>query len=235
MREKKNAKTFRLPVNNGLRTDSFSEDVPLLDINNYVLLPDGSGIVPRPGLEVRRNDGVGYGSDGKLIYFISDPPDIDYGDMIAILNTKNGRHFIEATEVVRTTNTVAPENPMPMPELPAEVDDFVHFSVASRDVPFNSEFETNVVGGGTGGTTGWEAVLIVDYTSPVYGTDYTSPYGDGEVTATEEEDGIITLTAPAEINNAAQRIEISLIPPTTEGVTILNPDVCVVNVVQGPD
>src|SRR5690606_39526697 len=85
----------------------------------------GSGIGPREGFEIRRNDGVGYGSDNKLIYVVTNPPDIDYGDMLVIVNTNNGRNFNEMTEVVRTSNTVDVQNPDAMPSLPVTVGNFI--------------------------------------------------------------------------------------------------------------
>lgn len=110
---------FRLPVNTGVKSDGFAEDVPLMDINNFVLVPDGSALRPREGYEIRRNDGIGFGATRKQIYFVSNPPDINYGDMLIISNPANERRAIECTEVVRTTNTVATENPLAMPSLPA--------------------------------------------------------------------------------------------------------------------
>lgn len=135
--DRPNTKTFRLPVNSGITPDGFSENVPLMLTNNYVLLPDGSGIKPREGFEIRRNDAVGYGSSRKLIYFISNPPDIDYGDMLVIVNTKDGRNFNETTEVVRTTNTVASENPMPMPALPTPTP-VTYAAVATCSTPLST-------------------------------------------------------------------------------------------------
>lgn len=119
--EQNNMRSFRLPVNAGTNTDEFSEDVPLQETSNFVMLPDGSGLKPREGFEVRRNDGISYGTGRKLMYFISNPPDIDYGDMIVLNSTRDGRQFIEQTEVVRTTNTRSLENPMSMPDLPPYV------------------------------------------------------------------------------------------------------------------
>src|SRR5690606_12208340 len=75
--------------------------------------------------EIRRNDAVGYRTDRKLVYAISNPPDIDYGDMVIISNAADGRNYIQTTEVVRTTNTISLENPLPMPELPENVNNAV--------------------------------------------------------------------------------------------------------------
>lgn len=119
-----NTKRFRLPVNTGVRCDTFPEDVPLMDTNNFVLSPDGSELCPREGYEIRRNDSIGYNSGRKNIYFVSNPPDINYGDLIVVVNTKNNRRFNEVTEVVRTTQTASTIDPdgnlQPMPDNPDE-------------------------------------------------------------------------------------------------------------------
>ena len=119
-----NTKKFRLPVNTGVRTDTFAEAVPLMDINNFVLTPDGSALRPREGYEIRRNDGIGYNSGRKNIYYVSNPPDINYGDLIVVVNTSNNRRFNECTEVVRTVQTASTIDPdgnlQPMPDNPSD-------------------------------------------------------------------------------------------------------------------
>jgi len=99
---KRKTQKLRLPVNTGIRSDTFAEDVTLQDINNFVLTPDGTAICPRPGFEIRRQTIIGLDSDRKKIYFLSDPPDIDGGDLIVIVNNKNGDLRVELTEVVRS-------------------------------------------------------------------------------------------------------------------------------------
>jgi len=145
---------FRLPVNTGIRPDQFAEDVKLLDINNLVLNPRGSALRPREGFEIRRNDGIGFGATRKQIYFISNPPDIDYGDMITVSNPANERRAIECTEVVRTTNTVSSENPLPMPELPVDPEP----SEATKNAPLMYTLET----GGSGSNIYLARVLVWD-------------------------------------------------------------------------
>ena len=100
MADKKNTRRLRLPVNTGIRTDTFSEDVPLLDINDYVLLPDGSGLAPREGFEIRRQDSIGVGVTRKSVFFVRNPPDIDGGDLLVIVNDANGDRRVETTELV---------------------------------------------------------------------------------------------------------------------------------------
>lgn len=154
---KKNTRSFRLPVNVGLNSDGFGEDVPLHDLNNFVLTPDGSALKPREGFEIRRNDAIGYSSGRKLISFMSNPPDIDYGDMIMVTNTKNGRAFVELTEVVRGTNTVSLENPMSMPELP-------NITEATKNAVLLFAEDSD-----SGGTSFWKVMLWDDANQKVLG------------------------------------------------------------------
>lgn len=102
MADKKNTRRLRLPVRAGLKTDGFAEDVPLIDVNDYVLLPDGSGIAPREGYEIRRTDSVGVGATRKTIYFIPNPPDLSGGDLLVIQNNKYGDRRVETVELVQS-------------------------------------------------------------------------------------------------------------------------------------
>src|SRR5690606_38387259 len=96
---------IRLPVNTGVRTDTFAESVPLVDMTNLVLLPDGSGLAPRQGFEIRRNDSPLDAAmkldPRKKITFVHNPPDLPEGtDMIMIMNNKFGDHRVECSELV---------------------------------------------------------------------------------------------------------------------------------------
>lgn len=108
---KQNTKDFRLPVNTGVRSDTFAEDVPLLDINNYVLKADGSALKPREGYNIARSFASIGGSNRprKTIFFIPDPPEIDGGDLIMISNWRDGQQAIENSEVVQAA-TIPPTN-----------------------------------------------------------------------------------------------------------------------------
>lgn len=212
---KKNTRTLRLPVNAGTNTDTFSENVPLMRTVNYVMSPDGSGIRPREGFEIRRNDAIGYDSGRKLISLITNPPDINYGDMLFITNTENRRNFVEMTEVVRTTNTRELENPVPMP-LPPDV------GTLSFDEPVSFENYTApvsvpVLATGDGGQTAWEAYVIEYYGS---GGAVIVPLDSGTVSATESVPGSIDLTMPS-YEGVQKEVVINLVPPTTEGITLV--------------
>lgn len=173
---------FRLPVNAGMNVDGFAEKVPVMDTENFVMLPDGSGIGPREGFEIRRNDGVGYGSDNKLIYVVTNPPDIDYGDMLVIVNTNNDRNFNEHTEVVRTSNTVDAQNPDAMPMLPVTVGNlitsynFQSYTVGSTTV--SDLMQAYILNMNDKTVTAHcfrtDFTTLTDKTAPVAGT---SPYG----------------------------------------------------------
>src|SRR5690606_18860665 len=78
---------------------------PLVDMTNLVLLPDGSGLAPRQGFEIRRNDSPLDAAmkldPRKKITFVHNPPDLPEGtDMIMIMNNKFGDHRVECSELV---------------------------------------------------------------------------------------------------------------------------------------
>ena len=207
------SKNVRMPLNAGATPDGFSETVQVEDTNNVVFLPDGSAMQPRNGYEIRRRDEVGFGSDRKVIYFIADPPDVDYGDMICLVNTKDGRNDVQMTEIVRTTVTKSAENPMPMPDLTIST---LSFDSADGTVNFGAGFNVSVIATGDGGTTGWEAYSIESYGS---GGSTQTLIDSGNVSATVGSPGSIALTAPAHNPSATdQYVYVYLVPPVTSGV-----------------
>ena len=227
-REKgQNTKDFRFPLNAGMKPDSFGEVIPVLDTNNVVMLPDGSAMVPREGSEIRRCDEVGFGSDRKVIYFIADPPDIDYGDMIVLTNTKDGRNDVQATEVVRTTVTRSEQNPLPMPELP--VANTVAFTASEDNANFDeSVVIPTVVTGNISISASWEATL---HWSDSSGSDSTS-WGSGTVTGTSGSPGSITLDSvpSGTYGTFTTWIIIDLKEPVTSGSYIVAPSTIQVDI-----
>jgi hypothetical protein len=162
-----NIRDYRLPVNTGIRPDAFAETVPLMDINNFVLNPDGSGIRPREGLEVRRVDDIGRLTGKKSIYFVNTPPDISGGDLIVIVNNKQDRRVNECTELV-----TAADIPFAAASWDNATVGFTEETYGYVDSDF-TQVPFSIVRSGGGLETFTISIRTVDGTATA-GTDYTA-------------------------------------------------------------
>lgn len=206
-----NTKKFRLPVNTGVRTDTFAETVPLMDINNFVLTPDGSALRPREGSEVRYQGVEGAGVTRKTIFFIQNPPDIDYGDLVCIVNNAGGVRKVEQSEVVKAA-VIPDENgglvssvfringPLADGTLPLEPP----YTSVSVDVNrnFGDIFGVSSV---KIKTTNGTALAGTDYTA----IDQTLTYAYGETSKT------VTVTTEATSAGSGKTFTISLYDPSS--------------------
>lgn len=84
---------MRLAISTGVRTDTSAQVVPVSDLNNVVVGPDGSEILCRGGLELRQHQNT-YGVPPNKCVIIkqSAPPDVGLGNMFTIM---------DGTEIIR--------------------------------------------------------------------------------------------------------------------------------------
>lgn len=81
-----------LQVNSGARVDTSAQVVPVIDISNLVLSPDGSTLVVRGGLELRGRTNIDRtgSANGKIVIIKnSAPPDVNLGNMFTVYD-ENG-------------------------------------------------------------------------------------------------------------------------------------------------
>lgn len=99
----KRVTTKDMNFTSGVRADSLQNQIPVLDMQNIEMLPDGTGVYNRRGMETYLNYRPQTTPLGrKAILIESQPPNLTDGTFLAlIVNTANGRNAIEKMSMIK--------------------------------------------------------------------------------------------------------------------------------------
>lgn len=102
MRNKGRSELTRFGLVGGVRADTSPGVTPVLDSNNVFPSPDGSEMLPRDGVEIRKRYRFSTDPTGRKVIFLeSAPPDVELGFLIGVIDTAGGKNRLEKAQFMR--------------------------------------------------------------------------------------------------------------------------------------
>lgn len=102
MRGKSRSEITRFGLVGGVRADTSPGLTPVLDSVNVFPSPDGTEMLPRDGVEIRKRYNPTTDPPGRKALIVENaPPDIPLGFLFMVVDTSGGRNVIESANFMR--------------------------------------------------------------------------------------------------------------------------------------